>query len=608
MNVRFLAWACAGILALGASAASAQIVPGATALPDSITSNMTLTSGNVYQMVNTVKVGPGVTLTIEPGVIIYGNKNGTRSALQVERGGKIYAVGTSQRPIIFTSAQPQGAKALGDWGGLILLGKATINPTGGTAVIEGGTNGIYGGTDDADSSGVMRYVRVEYGGLAFSPNNEINGMTFGGVGNRTKIDHIQVSYANDDSYEWFGGTLNAKYLIAWSGLDDDFDTDFGFRGHLQFLFSMRDSTIHDVSGSNGMEADNDATGTLSTPNSNPVISNLTQVGPFTDTLQHATASPQWGRQGHWRRSTRYGLFNSVLSGFPTGLQLDGALGDLDSVFVVNGGTCPQPTLLRIKNTVVTGNYNKYVSVAGSGPLTLADAQSWFACSGSGNTYAGNHDQTGLNAVAQSSLSSPDPRPSLSSPVATGTNYQDGMLADANNFHFDSVSYKGAFDPNAARNAQWDANWTNYSPARTTYVGLKRGWNLIGLANTPASAHKDSVFRFASSNAFRYNAGYTADNVLDAGVGYFVKLDSSYVVEQVGAAVSLPQTVNVVAGWNLISTGSSQAATASATTVSGTTIQSSFFGFNGSYVAATVLEPGKAYWVKCSASGTLTFNP
>lgn len=605
MNVRFIAWVCAGFVALGATA-SAQIIPGATALPDSITSNMTLTTGNVYQMVNTVKVGPGVTLTIEPGVIIYGNKNGVRSCLQVERDGKIYAVGTPERPIIFTSAQPEGSKALGDWGGILLLGKAHINATGGTAVIEGGTQGIYGGTDDADSSGVMRYVRIEYAGIAFSPNNEINGLTFGGIGNRTRIDHIQVSYANDDSYEFFGGAVNAKYMIAWSGIDDDYDTDNGFRGHLQFIFSMRDSSIVDVSTSNGMEADNDATGSTNTPISHPVISNYTQVGPYSDTLQQVGGNPLWGRSAHWRRSTRYGLFNSVLTGFPTGIYIDGAAGDLDSIFITPNSACPQPTDFRVRNTVITGNYNKYVATTGG--TLLSDAQAWFACSGAGNTYAGNHNQAGLVATTPADLHHPDPRPSLSSAAATGTNYSDAMLAAGNNFTFDSVSYKGAFDPNVARNRQWDSVWSNYDPGRTVYTAVKRGWNMVATANTPTSAHKDSLFRNASSNAFRYNAGYTADNTLDQGVGYFVKLDSSYVVEQIGSAVSLPQTINVVAGWNLISSGSSEYATASATTTSGTTIQSSFFGFNGSYSAATVIEPGKAYWVKCSATGTLTFHP
>jgi hypothetical protein len=369
---------------------------------------------------------------------------------------------------------------------------------------------------------------------------------------------------------------------------------------------MRDSSIVDVSQSNGMEADNDATGSTNTPISHPIISNYTQIGPYTDTLQQIGGNALWGRSAHWRRSTRYGLYNSILTGFPTGIVVDGGLGDLDSIFVTPNSACPQPTGFRVKNTVVTGQYNKYVSVAG-GPL-LADAQAWFNCSGNGNTYAGNHSDAGLHAVTYNDIHSPDPRPTLTSPAATGTGYSDADLAAGNNFTFDSVSYKGAFDPNAARSAQWDAKWSNYNPHKSTYTALKRGWNLIGLANTPSSANKDSIFRNTSSNAFRYNAGYTSDNTLDAGVGYFLKLDSSYVVEQVGTTVSLPQTINVIAGWNLISTGSSEYATAANTTATGTTVQSSFFGFNGSYVSATVLEPGKAYWVKCSAAGTLTFNP
>lgn len=125
----------------------------------------------------------------------------------------------------------------------------------------------------------MKYVRIEYAGYAFAPDKEINGLTFGGVGNGTAIDYIQVSFANDDSYEWFGGTVNCKHLVAFSGLDDEFDTDYGFSGSVQYIVGLRDPNIADVSKSNGFESDNDATGSTNTPTTNPKFANASLFGP-----------------------------------------------------------------------------------------------------------------------------------------------------------------------------------------------------------------------------------------------------------------------------------------------------------------------------------------
>ncbi|MBS1913026.1 MAG: T9SS C-terminal target domain-containing protein [Bacteroidetes bacterium] len=578
-----------------AAAANAQIVPGAVALPDSITGTRILSADSVYQLVNTVKVGPGALISIPPGTVIYGNANGVRSCLQIERGGKIYARGTPTAPIIFTSAKPQGQRAPGDWGGVILLGRANVNPTGDSAIIEGGTNGIFGGTDDADSSGVMEYVRIEYGGLAFAVDNEINGLTFGGVGNRTVIDHIQCSYTNDDSFEWFGGTVNCKYLIAFAGVDDDIDTDNGFRGHLQFIFAFRDSLESDLSASsssNGFEADNDATGSANTPISKPIVSNATMVGPFRDTNE-ATWGQDFARGAHIRRNTDYGIFNTVITGWPE-IRIDGT---------GENPACPQNTDLVFENVVITGKTTEIFAAAGANQATC---DQWFDCAGASNTRAGNHSASMLTAVTQANLHNPDPRPLPGSPVATGTSFTNTLLT-GNNFTFTNVPYKGAFDPAVARDQQWDMPWSNYDPQITTYVKLRQGWNLVGLANTPANNDKNVVFPNNGSNAFRYNNGYTVDNTLDAGVGYWVLLNDNATVEQTGATVSLPRTVSVQAGWNLVCTGASVPATVANTTATGTHVNS-VFGFNNGYTTATTLEPGKAYWVNVTTAGTLTFNP
>jgi hypothetical protein len=235
-----------------------------------ITTNTTWTAANVYLLNGWVYVKAGATLTIEPGTIIRGDKT-NKGALIIEKGATINANGTASNPIIFTSNQAAGSRDYGDWGGIIILGNAVINVTGGSATIEGGVGSTYGGTNDADNSGIFRYVRIEFPGIAFTTNNEINGLTMGGVGSATQIDHIQVSYSGDDSFEWYGGTVNAKYLITFRGWDDDFDTDFGYRGKVQFAVSLRDKNIADVSGSNGFESDNDGSGSTNAPFTNCII-------------------------------------------------------------------------------------------------------------------------------------------------------------------------------------------------------------------------------------------------------------------------------------------------------------------------------------------------
>ena len=216
-----------------------------------ISGNVTWTADKVYLIQGFVYVVNGAVLTIEPGTVIRGEKS-SMGSLIVERGGKIMAEGTLAKPIVFTSNAAAGSRVRGDWGGLVLCGKASVNQPGGEVQIEGGPRTIYGGAttpDDNDNSGVLKYVRIEFAGYPFQPDKEINGLTFGGVGRGTSIDYIQVSYSNDDSYEWFGGTVNCKHLIAYRGFDDEFDTDFGFQGKIQFIVGLRDSAVADKSQS-----------------------------------------------------------------------------------------------------------------------------------------------------------------------------------------------------------------------------------------------------------------------------------------------------------------------------------------------------------------------
>ncbi|MBU3714495.1 MAG: hypothetical protein FGM46_06050, partial [Ferruginibacter sp.] len=231
-----------------------------------ITSNTTWTSNNVYLIQGLIYVKNGATLTIQPGTKILGDKSVANSSLVITKGSKINAVGTSSNPIVFTSNQPAGSRALGDWGGLVILGKGTLNRPGGTANIEGiaaSDDTQYGGgsnPDNEDNSGNLKYVRIEYGGYVFAQDQEINGLTLGAVGRNTIIDYVQCSFINDDAFEWFGGTVNASHLVSYRCLDDDFDTDFGYSGSVQFALSVRDPQISDQSSgstSEGFESDTD---------------------------------------------------------------------------------------------------------------------------------------------------------------------------------------------------------------------------------------------------------------------------------------------------------------------------------------------------------------
>ena len=187
------------------------------------TGKQTLKKGT-YLLKGWVYIADGAQLTIEPGTIIKGDKQ-TKAALIAERGGKLIAKGTATEPIVFTSEEQPGSRKPGDWGGIILCGKAKNNQQ--EMQIEGGPRSKHGGSDDNDNSGILSYVRIEFAGYPFQTDQEINGLTLGSVGSATQIDHIQISYSNDDSFEWFGGTVNCKYLVAYHGWDDDFDTDNG---------------------------------------------------------------------------------------------------------------------------------------------------------------------------------------------------------------------------------------------------------------------------------------------------------------------------------------------------------------------------------------------
>ena len=259
-------------------------------LSGNITANQLLTANNYYLLEGAVFVQDGATLVVEPGTTIFGEgaSNGT---LIVAQGGRLVANGTAEAPIVFTSDQFEGERDRGQWGGLIVNGRAPVN-TGLPAFGEGDT-GEYGGTDPEDSSGILRYVRVEFAGIEFSPDNELNGIAFQGVGSGTVVDYVQVHFNQDDGIEFFGGTVNAKHLYCTGIRDDSFDWTDGWTGKGQFWVAQQRGDDAD----NGFEADNNGDDNEASPRSNPTIYNVTLVGdpdgPESDTgllLREGTAA------------------------------------------------------------------------------------------------------------------------------------------------------------------------------------------------------------------------------------------------------------------------------------------------------------------------------
>ena len=435
---------------------------GSADLTGDISTNRTLSKDTVYLLKGFVYVTNGATLTIEPGTVIKGDK-ATKGTLTVTRGSKIMAVGTADKPIVFTSNLAPGSRDKGDWGGVILLGKAPINPSGGTAKIEGGltpTGGgneqdyiFFGGTDANDNSGTLKYVRIEFGGVEFTPDNEINGLTMGGVGAGTTISYVQVYRSGDDSYEWFGGTVNCDHLISTYTLDDDFDTDYGFSGHVQFAVCQRWANYADVSGSNGFESDNDGNGSDNTPQTRAIFSNATIVGPVIGRAQGTTginAKFQHGAQ--IRRNSSFSIVNSIITGFPFGVYIDDTKGTATHNNIDNG------TLL-FRNNILAGNDTNFKYT--SSKWMQADATAWFA-----TTATTELDNTSLvkfkdinkfSEAVGTPAGRPDYRLDSGSPALNGADFS-GLAG------FQNVSYRGAFDGNT----DWTSGWANFSAESTVY--------------------------------------------------------------------------------------------------------------------------------------------
>ena len=419
-----------------------------------------------YLLKGWIYVANGSELTIEPGTIIKGDKE-TQASLIVEPGGKLIAQGTKEAPIVFTSEQPQGQRKPGDWGGLIVCGNAKNNQ--GVQQIEGGPRTKHGGDNDADNSGVLSYVRVEFAGYPFQKDKEINGITFGSVGSGTQVDHLQVSYLNDDSYEWFGGSVNAKYLVAYSGWDDDFDTDNGYSGNVQYGLVVRNPRLADTSQSNGFESDNCADGAEVSPFTTATFSNITFIGPkayegFQNTSDYINGGDFFPNNGSSLgkfqaamqicRSSHLACFNSVAVGYPIGLIIDGEKGNTVQ-FAKEGNLKLQQIIFAGMDAVGTDKNKQYNDLPYEEGKPYSFSHEYFL-NQPGNLVL---EQCGDLLLTDARNVGAPYLPQAGSPVLNAAAWADAALSS-----FDKVDYVGAF----GTDDQWLEGWTNFDPNHTAY--------------------------------------------------------------------------------------------------------------------------------------------
>lgn len=355
-----------------------------------INGTLNLCPDKTYILAGKMWVNNGGKIVIPAGTVIKGRKNATpatASALVITKGGKIEASGTTSCPVIFTSESDStgGNPKPGDWGGVVILGRSKVN-AGTTGQIEGitgapaGIDYTYGGTDTTDNSGWLRFTRIQYAGAVVSANNELNGLTCGGVGCGTELDHVEVFRGADDGFEFFGGTVNGKYLLSVSNNDDQFDFDFGYRGNLQYIVAILEDadSLYSNNNTNGIESDNNPTNNLS-PITRPVISNMTIAGPANNDVQVPFAILNGVR---FRNGSRFVIRNSIIYNFPTAARLE-STATINSVSETDTCGVHPDSSYFFNNTVYgTANYAGWSpnpvgqDVANSSSLVLASPNSY----------------------------------------------------------------------------------------------------------------------------------------------------------------------------------------------------------------------------------------
>ena len=434
-----------------------------------ISADTLLRKENTYILKGLVYMVGNKTMTIQAGTTIKGSFSGTDvAALIITRGSKINAIGTPDAPIVFTSSAPNPQS--GDWGGIVICGKAAINTSfngiNGLYQVEGGVDNANGdglaGSGDAttptpvndDNSGTLSYVRIEYAGYAFQPDKEVNSLTMACVGSGTTIDHVQTTYAKDDAFEWFGGTVNARYLIAYKTQDDDFDTDNGFSGKIQFGLIIRDSAIADISTSEAFESDNNSGGTTASPKTSAIFSNITAIGPRQTLNNVGNTFFRAGAQ--IRRNSSISLYNSIIMGWPQGILIDGTTGTSTALNI-------EDSSLRLRNVTLAGNTInvKFSGVGGATINSDATLTTWFTNSFYNNDVLTNTSDAKL--IQPFNYNAPDPTPFAGSngnqKILNGGGFTDVKFT-GDTFFDKTVTFRGGIAP-AGEKSTWWKGWSKF---------------------------------------------------------------------------------------------------------------------------------------------------
>jgi hypothetical protein len=434
-----------------------------TTINANIATSRTFYSDTVYVLSGYIKVTNGATLTVQPGTRVVGDTNVVGSSLWILRGAKISAIGTAAQPIVFTSQRSAPNRKPGDWGGIILIGNGIINRTGTTILTEGGAAGqaenYAGGTDNNDSSGVLRYVRIEFAGYDVSSGagQELNSLSMYAVGRRTVLEYVQTMAGLDDSFEWWGGAVDGRYLVSYESGDDHFDWTEGYQGRNQFLIAFQSQRLVPRSGAGvfssdprGFEGDGcdpavsgctlSATG-ASTPYSNPVFANFTLIGPG-----QLAGIPNDGNGGVWRRGTAGYFANGVLARWK-GIAINVRDAWTDSLLLA-----PYDSL-NIVNVLLTQNGFNYDTVgAGFGQASVfaADNHKTYAATVAADTLLGiSLNPAGLDWTPKAS--SPATSGAITVPAAKVTGFFAGTWFNG--------TYLGAADPAGMK---WWQGWTSYA--------------------------------------------------------------------------------------------------------------------------------------------------
>ncbi len=410
---------------------------GLTVIEGEISNEMNLDASKKYLLKGKVYVLAGAKLNVPAGTIIFGDKE-TDGALIVNRGGQLNATGTADKPVIFTSEAPIGFRNRGDWGGIVLLGNAITN-SGASSTIEGisgsagSENGLYGpGTGSPindQNSGTLTYVRIEFAGIDLSQDNELNSLTMGAVGSGTTINHVMISYANDDAFEWFGGTNNMSHLITYSTLDDDFDTDKGYTGKIQYGLVVRDKYQADNSGSRAFEAS--SSNTNAQPSSAPVFANITVLGPR---MFSSTISGNYKAGIEINSNSNIKVLNSVITGFPTGVSFNG----MGAEALVSGCVFSENTNL----TAVSGNSTVPADFS---TVNMTDTKD--------KLYGSSAEYNFSKAT-----------PFL---LSNESAYKAGA-PDITSFGFVKEDFYGAFGTSASSSWNFGSAWVNFDPINAVY--------------------------------------------------------------------------------------------------------------------------------------------